>query len=193
MENSLIYTERYHSPCGDLILGSFEDQLCLCDWTVSKLRERTDLRIMRALHATMEEKPSAVTREAARELDEYFRGQRKEFNLPLLFAGTPFQNSVWENLLTVPYGETRTYSWMAGQIGKERAVRAVGHAVGSNPIAIFAPCHRIIGAGGKLTGFAGGIAAKKFLLDLEGRDMIHHVPPRCGRVATIGRHLPMSS
>ena len=170
MENPIIFTETYHSPCGDLILGSFGDQLCLCDWTVSKLRNRTDLRLKRVLKAEMREEPSAVTREATKELDAYFLGVRKNFDLPLLFVGTPFQKSVWENLHFVPYGETRTYAWMAEQLGNEHAVRAIGHAIGSNPIAIFAPCHRIIGSDGKLTGFAGGIAAKKFLLDMESND-----------------------
>jgi methylated-DNA-[protein]-cysteine S-methyltransferase len=170
MENPIIFTETYHSPCGELILGSFGDQLCLCDWTVSKLRNRTDLRLKRVLKAEMIEEPSAVTREATKELDAYFLGVRKNFDLPLLFVGTPFQKSVWENLHFVPYGETRTYAWMAEQLGNERAVRAIGHAIGSNPIAIFAPCHRIIGSDGKLTGFAGGIAAKKFLLDMESND-----------------------
>lgn len=167
MENPFIFTEPYHSPCGDLILGSSGDQLCLCDWTVSKQRDRTYLRLQRELKTTMKEEPSAVTREAAKQLDEYFRGVRKNFDLPLLFVGTPFQKSVWENLLHVPYGETRTYAWMARQLGNVRAVRAIGHAIGSNPIAIFVPCHRIIGSDGKLTGFAGGIAAKKFLLEME--------------------------
>lgn len=170
MENPIIFTETYHSPCGELILGSFGDQLCLCDWTVSKLRNRTDLRLKRVLKAEMREEPSAVTREATKELDAYFLGVRKNFDLPLLFVGTPFQKNVWETLLRVPYGEARTYAWMAGQLGNEWAVRAIGHAIGSNPIAIFAPCHRIIGSDGKLTGFAGGIEAKKFLLDMESND-----------------------
>lgn len=170
MENPIIFTETYHSPCGDLILGSFGDQLCLCDWLNSKQHNRTDLRLQRALKAKMKVESSAVTRKAASELDEYFHGHRKSFDLPLLFVGTPFQKSVWENLHYVPYGETRTYAWMAEQLGNERAVRAIGHAIGSNPIAIFAPCHRIVGSDGKLTGFAGGIAAKKFLLDMESND-----------------------
>lgn len=170
MEKPIIFTEDYHSPCGDLILGSFGDQLCLCDWLNSKQHNRTDLRLQRALKAKMKVESSAVTRKAASELDEYFHGHRKSFDLPLLFVGTPFQKKVWKTLLRVPYGEIRTYAWMAKEMGNERAVRAVGHADGCNPIVIFAPCHRVVGANGKLTGYAGGLEAKKYLLDLESKN-----------------------
>ena len=90
------------------------------------------------------------------------------FDLPLLFVGTEFQEKVWNTLLEVPYGETRSYGWMAEMIGNPKAVRAVGTANGSNSISIFAPCHRIIGSNGSLTGYGGGLPAKKFLLELEG-------------------------
>lgn len=171
MDKRYIFTERYLSPCGELILGSYGDQLCLCDWMTSKQRNHTDLELRRVLKAEMKAEPSAITRKAACELDEYFHGQRKSFDLPLLFVGTPFQKSVWETLLRVPYGETRSYAWMAKEMGNDHAVRAVGHANGCNPIVIFAPCHRIVGANGCLTGYAGGLSAKQFLLDLEARVM----------------------
>jgi methylated-DNA-[protein]-cysteine S-methyltransferase len=106
--------------------------------------------------------------ETERQLWEYFVGRRRTFDLRLAFVGTEFQKTVWRALLTIPYGETRTYAQMAQQIGRRTAVRAVGAANGRNPISIIAPCHRVIGSGGKLTGFAGGLAAKEHLLRLEG-------------------------
>ncbi|MFH8133830.1 methylated-DNA--[protein]-cysteine S-methyltransferase [Pantoea osteomyelitidis] len=105
--------------------------------------------------------------EAARQLEEYFSGTRQQFDLPLDFAGTAFQKKVWQALLSIPFGETRSYRQIAEQIGHPAAVRAVGAANGRNPLSIVAPCHRVIGANGKLTGFAGGLAVKAFLLDLE--------------------------
>lgn len=108
-----------------------------------------------------------VLLETERQLKEYFGGKRKKFSLKLDFGGTDFQNRVWRELLSIPHGETRTYADIARQIGKPKAVRAVGAANGRNPISIVAACHRVIGSNGKLTGFAGGLEAKQFLLRLE--------------------------
>ena len=163
-----INTQTYHSLCGDLLLGSFEGKLCLCDWRGEEHRLLADRRLERSLNAEMKDIPSEITAKAAKELDEYFAGGRKTFDLPLLFVGTEFQEKVWNTLLEVPYGETRSYGWMAEMIGNPKAVRAVGTANGSNSISIFAPCHRIIGSNGSLTGYGGGLPAKKFLLELEG-------------------------
>lgn len=102
-----------------------------------------------------------------RQLGEYFGGTRKTFDLPLDFFGTAFQKRVWFELLNIPFGQTRTYSDIAHAIGKPRAFRAVGAANGKNPISIVAPCHRVIGKDGSLTGFAGGLAAKECLLGIE--------------------------
>ena len=106
--------------------------------------------------------------EAERQLNQYFAGERKEFDLELDPIGTDFQKEVWKALEKIPYGETRTYSDIARQIGRESAVRAVGAANGRNPLSIVVPCHRVIGASGELTGFAGGLEAKACLLSLEG-------------------------
>jgi methylated-DNA-[protein]-cysteine S-methyltransferase len=103
-----------------------------------------------------------------RQLAEYFAGRRKVFDLALDFTGTAFQKKVWAALLTIPFGETRTYAQIARQIGHPTAVRAVGAANGRNPISIVTPCHRVIGSNGALTGFAGGLATKEHLLRLEG-------------------------
>ena len=106
--------------------------------------------------------------ETEKQLREYFAGQRQVFSVPLDFGGTEFQNQVWQALLSIPFGQTRTYTDIARQIGKPAAVRAVGAANGRNPISIIAPCHRVLGSTGSLTGFAGGLRAKAHLLALEG-------------------------
>ncbi len=115
-----------------------------------------------------EEENSPVLVETERQLNEYFAGKRNRFELELDFVGTEFQRRVWHALLTIPFGETRSYGQIAVQVGNPRAVRAVGAANGRNPISIIAPCHRVIGASGDLTGFAGGLKAKELLLALEG-------------------------
>jgi methylated-DNA-[protein]-cysteine S-methyltransferase len=110
--------------------------------------------------------------ETERQLKDYFAGRLERFSLPLEFNGTDFQKKVWAALTTIPFGETRSYAEIARQIGHPAAVRAVGAANGRNPISIVAPCHRVIGSDGKLTGFAGGLEAKAFLLRMESEDAI---------------------
>ncbi|WP_336777254.1 methylated-DNA--[protein]-cysteine S-methyltransferase [Pantoea sp. USHLN256] len=105
--------------------------------------------------------------EAERQLREYFAGERQQFDMTYDTVGTEFQKKVWQALLTIPFGETRSYQQIAVQIGNPKAVRAVGAANGKNPLSIMAPCHRVIGSNGKLTGFAGGLSVKAFLLELE--------------------------
>lgn len=109
-----------------------------------------------------------VLAEAERQLTEYFEGKRTTFSIGLDFHGTPFQKRVWRALLDIPFGETRSYGSVATAIGEPRAVRAVGAANGRNPVSIIVPCHRVVGATGRLTGFAGGLEAKAYLLRLEG-------------------------
>ena len=123
------------------------------------------------LEATVEAPDHPVLVEAERQLGEYFAGKRKAFTVKLDYRGTPFQKRVWDALLAIPFGETRTYGELARQIGSPAAVRAVGAANGKNPIAIIGPCHRVVGSTGKLTGFAGGLEAKAILLRLEGGDV----------------------
>jgi O-6-methylguanine DNA methyltransferase len=112
--------------------------------------------------------PVPLLVEAVRQLEAYFRGELREFQLPLDIVGTDFQKRVWRELQTIPYGQTRSYSEIAEAIGSPQAVRAVGAANGANPIAIVVPCHRVIGASGKLVGYGGGLPLKKRLLALEG-------------------------
>lgn len=120
------------------------------------------------LSADAEERATPLLREACRQLSEYFAGTRQTFSLPLAPAGTDFQKKAWRALCTIPYGQTRTYKDMAIAIGCPKGFRAVGLANNKNPIAILIPCHRVIGANGKLVGYAGGLHLKKFLLELEG-------------------------
>jgi methylated-DNA-[protein]-cysteine S-methyltransferase len=127
------------------------------------------------LTAAVENKKHPVLLETERQLKEYFAGTRKKFDLSLDFVGPAFNQKVWAALLTIPYGETRSYGQIAKQIGAPDAARAVGTANGRNPISIVAPCHRVIGANGKLTGFAGGLETKAYLLDLESSDLLKPV------------------
>jgi methylated-DNA-[protein]-cysteine S-methyltransferase len=112
------------------------------------------------------EEPFSTIRQ---QLAEYFAGQRQQFTVPLRLAGTPFQRRVWQEQVRIPFGTTISYAQLAQRIGNPTASRAVGHANGRNPVAILVPCHRVIGADGKLTGYAGGIDRKQWLLDLEHR------------------------
>jgi len=149
-----------NSPVGRLTLVATDAGLAAILWE----HDRPG-RVRLPLDA--EEPSHPVLVETARQLDEYFDGRRNVFTMPLDMAGTPFQRKVWQALLTIPFGETRTYTQIAQQIGSPAAVRAVGAANGRNPVAIVAPCHRVIGSGGQLTGFAGGLETKAYLLDLE--------------------------
>jgi methylated-DNA-[protein]-cysteine S-methyltransferase len=108
-----------------------------------------------------------VLLETERQLNAYFSGKVEKFSLALDFVGTEFQKKVWKALLAIPFGQTRSYAQIATQIGRPAAVRAVGAAIGRNPISVIAPCHRVIGSNGKLTGFAGGLEAKAYLLGME--------------------------
>lgn len=119
------------------------------------------------LGPAVEDAAHPVLVRAAAQIAEYFAGKRRVFDVPLDFRGTDFQRSVWQALLAIPYGETRSYAEIARQIGRPGASRAVGAANGRNPLSIIAPCHRVIGTNGTLTGFAGGLEAKRMLLDLE--------------------------
>lgn len=118
-----------------------------------------------------ERTPTALTNEAANQIQEYLAGKRTAFDLPLDPAGTAFQKQVWEALRAIPYGETRSYQQVASMIGKPNAMRAVGGANNKNPLPLLIPCHRVIGANGDLVGYAAGIGIKGFLLDLEAN---HH-------------------
>lgn len=124
MEN-IIWIQNYQSPCGELILGSLDGKLCLCDWMDENRRALIDRRLQKVLHARYETGESEVIVRAVAQLDEYFAGKRTEFDVPLLFAGTDFQRTVWNALLNIPYGKTVSYATLSQDLGKLKAIRAV--------------------------------------------------------------------
>jgi len=150
------------SPVGSLTLVASDQGLAAILW------ENDDPKRIR-LHSLQHDETHPILLETERQLNAYFTGKLERFSVALDFAGTEFQKKVWAALLTIPFGETRTYAQIAEQIGNPKAVRAVGAANGRNPISIIAPCHRVIGTNGKLTGFAGGLETKSFLLGIESQ------------------------
>jgi len=170
MSNS-IQTEIYASPYGELILGSYQEQLCLCDWRYRKSRELIDRRIQTGLNTSFEEAGSDVNEECKKQLMQYFNGEREEFDLSLLLVGSDFQKTVWNLLLEIPFGKTLSYARLSRRIGDEKAIRAVARANGDNALSIIVPCHRILGSDGSLTGYAGGLRTKQKLLQLESASL----------------------
>ena len=162
-----IHIQYYKTPLTEFIMGSYDGKLCMLDYRYRKKRESVDRRLKSLLNAEYILKDDAVLMQTRKEIDAYFRGELKEFSIPLLMLGSEFQKSVWSALLRVPYGETRTYLELSRTIGNEKAVRAVANANGANAIGIIIPCHRIIGTNGKLTGYAGGLKLKQKLLEIE--------------------------
>ena len=154
------YFKTIWSPVGELTLVADDRGLAAILW-------QDDRPGRVRLGALVEKTDHPVLLETERQLGEYFAGERRSFDVPLSFAGTDFQKRVWAALLAIPFGETRSYGEIAHQLGAPGASRAVGAANGRNPISIIAPCHRVVGSNGKLTGFAGGLDAKAFLLALE--------------------------
>jgi methylated-DNA-[protein]-cysteine S-methyltransferase len=148
------------SPVGKLKLVASDKGLVAVLWENDSPR-----RVRLSELVSSEQHPVLVV--AERQLGEYFAGSRKTFSIALDMRGTPFQKNVWEALLAIPFGETRSYGQLAKQLGNPHATRAVGAANGRNPVSIIVPCHRVIGSSGKLTGFAGGLETKAHLLSLE--------------------------
>ena len=163
-----VYIQYYDSPCGEIVLASVGEALCLCDWFEKPCAESNKRRLKRLLNADFREEPTKVLQQTMEQLDEYFAGTRKTFDIPLHPVGTPFQQRVWSALLEIPYGETRTYKEMALRVENLKGIRAVAQAIGANGISILIPCHRVIGSNHTLTGFAGGLDAKRILLEVEG-------------------------
>lgn len=162
-----IYINSFKTPVGELILGSYQNKLCLCDWKYRKMRTTIDNRIKQGLKSEFFDGSTPVIEETKLQLEEYFNQQRQKFDIPLTLVGTHFQKSVWNALLEIPYGETYSYLKLSEHLNNKEAIRAVASANGANAISILVPCHRIIGTDGKLVGYAGGLPAKKKLLELE--------------------------
>lgn len=151
------YILDYQSPIGVLEIIGTKDAVCSIMFIEGE----------EIIHTVQEETPM-VLRECLDQMDEYFKGKRQTFTFPFTLVGTEFQQTVWEALASIPFGETGTYKALALKIENEKAIRAVGHANGRNKLSIVIPCHRIIGSNGKLTGYAGGLWRKEWLLRHEG-------------------------
>jgi AraC family transcriptional regulator, regulatory protein of adaptative response / methylated-DNA-[protein]-cysteine methyltransferase len=167
--NQLITITRILTPLGPMLAGATDNGVCLLEFIDRKMLEMQLSRLKRMLKAELVPGSNRHFEALHRQVQEYFAGKRKEFILPLVMQGTPFQQEVWKALQAIPYGETRSYQEQAEMLGKPRAVRAVAQANGDNRISIIIPCHRVIGKDGKLVGYGGGLWRKKFLLDLESR------------------------
>ena len=172
------YTTTYHSPLGEILLAADEIGLTGLWFDGEKYYAWN-------LDENHEEKEVPVFQEAKRWLDIYFSGREPDFMPPMHMLGTAFQKEVWEILRTIPYGETTTYGGIAAKIAKKRGLprmsaQAVGGAVGHNEVSIIIPCHRVVGTGGSLTGYAGGIEKKVALLELERTDMSQFFVPQKG-------------
>lgn len=165
--SDIIKVDFYNTPVGELIIGSYNDELCLCDWRYRKMRTAIDNRIKTRIGLDYEEGGSDIIIETKAQLNQYFKGERTEFDIPLNLVGSEFQVSVWNSLISVPYGNTLTYLDLSKKLGNEKAIRAVASANVANAISIIVPCHRIIGSDGSMVGYAGGVNAKMKLLKLE--------------------------
>jgi methylated-DNA-[protein]-cysteine S-methyltransferase len=158
-----INIQYYKTKIGELILGSFNENLCLLDFRYRKMRWTVDNRIKIGLKAFFLEQNNETLIETKKQIDEYLSGNRKVFDIPLLTIGTNFQKTVWNALMKIPYGSISTFSQLAEDIDNPKAVRAVASANGANAIAIAIPCHRIIESNGNLGGYGGGLPVKKRL------------------------------
>ena len=171
--SDIISIQYHNTEFGKLILGSFKNQLCLCDWKHRKMRAAIDSRIQKGLNAEYVQQDSSIIAESIKQISEYSAGQRVSFDIPLMLVGTDFQKSVWKELMKIPYGTTASYLGLSKQLGNEKAIRAVATANGANAISIIIPCHRIIGSKGEMIGYAGGTPTKRKLLELEYRNTSH--------------------
>ena len=162
-----IITKTFKTPVGEIIAGATDGGLCLLDFGWRKMIPAIKRRITEGLKDEFEEGDHELINQARHELEEYFAGKRQAFTVPLHTIGSDFQQSVWDSLKQIPYGRTVTYQHQARVYGDEKAIRAVATANGMNCIAIMIPCHRVVGADGSLTGYAGGLTAKRWLLDHE--------------------------
>jgi len=163
-----IAVQYFSGPFGELILGTYKDAVCLCDWRYRKKREGIDNRIQKGLQAEFVESDNHLLRSLKKDLTDYFTGERMAFALPLIMVGSSFQKSVWEEVRRIPYGQTLSYQELSLKLRNEGAIRAVAAANGANALTILVPCHRIIGSKGELTGYAGGLEVKRKLLLMEG-------------------------
>ncbi len=150
-----------------MIAGAVDEGICLLEFSDRRMLNTEFKDLKRYLGTELSEGENRHTENLRLQIEEYFTGSRKEFDLPLVTPGTEFQQMVWKELLTIPYGKTRSYQQQADALGNPGSIRAVANANGMNRIAIIIPCHRVIGSDGSLTGYGGGLNRKKWLLDHE--------------------------
>jgi len=162
-----IVTAWIESPLGALIVGATSEGICLLEFTDRRMLDTQFATLRKKFQCAVVPGENQYIKQMKKELDEYFQGKRKKFNVPLVYPGTPFQQKVWKELLRIPYGKTFSYEEIARRIGLPQAQRAVGHTNGLNRIAIIIPCHRVVNKNGKLGGYGGGIWRKQKLLSLE--------------------------
>lgn len=162
-----IVTSTFKTPLGELILGVYEQQLCLCDWKYRRTRSVIDQRITTQLKARFVEGDDPLLNAAKSQIQEYFAQKRRRFDIPLLLVGDARQIHVWEVLIQIPFGQTTNYQRIADSLQSERSVHAVARANGANALAIMVPCHRVLGVNEELLAYGGGLRAKKRLLLLE--------------------------
>jgi AraC family transcriptional regulator, regulatory protein of adaptative response / methylated-DNA-[protein]-cysteine methyltransferase len=163
----MIKTLRIETPLGEMVAGATDDGICLLEFIDRRMLPTEYKDLTRLLKTTLEDGDNIHLKELRKQLNEYFTGSRKEFNVPLVTPGTDFQHRVWEELQKIPYGTTRSYQVQANALNRSDSVRAVANANGMNRISIVIPCHRVIGSDGNLTGYGGGLKRKKWLLDHE--------------------------
>jgi len=171
-----IWTQLIESPLGPMVVGAVPEGICLVEFSDRRMLETQFAVLRRHFRCAIVPGSHPHLDQAQRELSEYFAGRRTVFHVPLVYPGSPFQRRVWESLLRIPYGETRSYQELAADIGVPRAVRAVGRANGQNRIGILIPCHRVINKGGRLGGYGGGLWRKERLLELERQNVRSAVP-----------------
>jgi len=167
---NIISVTRIPTPLGPMFAGATDEGICLLEFIDRRMLETQLKRLRKLLNAEIVPGNNKYFAVLNKQLNEYFEGKRKSFDVPLILKGTAFQEKVWKELLTIPYGITRSYQEQAEHVGDIKAVRAVAKANGDNRIAIIIPCHRVIGKDGKLTGYGGGLWRKQFLLDCELRN-----------------------
>jgi AraC family transcriptional regulator of adaptative response/methylated-DNA-[protein]-cysteine methyltransferase len=164
-----IFSDEIQTPIGKMLACATMDGICLLEFEERKNIKKQLSDLEKSLGGEVAVGTNKHLEELEDQLSEYFRGKRTEFNLPLVLTGTPFQETVWRALQEIPFGKQITYKELTNQLGDPKAIRAVAGANGANKMAIIIPCHRVTGTGGKLTGYAGGLWRKKWLLDHESK------------------------
>lgn len=165
----MILTKKIATLIGEMIAGATEDGICLLEFADKGRSGKVLADLSKIFGSEIRDGENIHLTELRKQLEEYFRGVRKDFELPLLLSGSDFQKKVWSELIKIPYGSTRSYIEIAAAAGNAASVRAAANANGMNRIAIIIPCHRVIGSDGGLTGYAGGLTRKKWLIDHERR------------------------